>query len=248
MPHGKNIAGRTFGGLTAVAPTPRRTHGSVVWQLRCGCGTSVERAMRYLSASEEKGWAPSCGCLTRGRASAFAIDLTGARYGRLKVISCEDAKGQGLRWRCECDCGNFTIARTKDLRAETTTSCGCGRGAGARRRQPAEWRGGTIENGEKFGRLTVGFLVCLENGARHYWCDCACGGGKVVRGGLLVSGQTKSCGCLRGRPAAAKKAEARQRAIQTAGKTASSLKADAKTRLELNAEMGRGRFTSSESA
>lgn len=52
----------------------------------------------------------------------------------------------------------------------------------------------------RFGRLIV---VCLDHrqrskwGSRSFWkCKCDCGGTKVVRQDHLISGSTKSCGCL----------------------------------------------------
>ena len=46
--------------------------------------------------------------------------------------------------------------------------------------------------GKKFNRLTV-----LEYVGKSKWlCRCDCGKEVIVRGGLLVSGHTRSCGCL----------------------------------------------------
>ena len=46
--------------------------------------------------------------------------------------------------------------------------------------------------GQRFGRLTV-----LERTELKWLCKCDCGNKKIVAGGHLVSGDTKSCGCLR---------------------------------------------------
>lgn len=59
-------------------------------------------------------------------------------------------------------------------------------------------------SGKKFGRLIV--IERTENslpskskpyGHVQYICQCSCGKSVVVRGGNLVSGKTKSCGCLK---------------------------------------------------
>lgn len=50
-------------------------------------------------------------------------------------------------------------------------------------------------SGMKFGRLTVLSLADVNHGAR-YNCVCDCGNEVVVRSYSLVSGETKSCGCL----------------------------------------------------
>lgn len=50
--------------------------------------------------------------------------------------------------------------------------------------------------GEKFNRLTVVEFHHLDKRWRkHYRCICDCGIEKIVQGSLLVTGNTKSCGC-----------------------------------------------------
>jgi len=228
----RDITGQEFGQLFALAPTEKRDRRSVVWKFLCACGHRTEKSLRAIGATQRAGRTAHCGCANRGLATPFSIDLSGGRYGRLTVLCYQDRGRQGHRWLCMCDCGGLSIVRGKDLRAGTTTSCGCGRSG--RRRPQEEWKGRTIQDGEKFGRLTVRYFACIDRGSRHYWCDCECGGSTLVRSGLLTTGQTKSCGCLRGRPAAAKRAAARDRAIATAGKTASQLKVTPKIHREIN--------------
>lgn len=247
----KDITGQTFGLLTALRPTKKRVGYSVVWRMRCACGVEKDIAQRQFGPVASKTWSLSCGCVNRGLGSAWAIDLTGARYGKLTVSHALDRKGQGLRWICRCDCGNSTIARAKDLRAGTTTSCGCGRNAGAaearRGRTGENWRAGTIAEGEKFGLLTVQGVASIEAKlGRHYLCRCDCGGQTIVRSGLLRTGQTKSCGCLR-RLGGAKRLENRLREIEAAGNTAAELRASPEIRFRLNAELARGGLMSCES-
>lgn len=50
--------------------------------------------------------------------------------------------------------------------------------------------------GQKFGRLTV--LECSgrnKHGSAIWLCRCACGNGKVIHGGSLRNGSSKTCGC-----------------------------------------------------
>lgn len=50
--------------------------------------------------------------------------------------------------------------------------------------------------GQRFERLLVLF-ESERRGAHRYWfCQCDCGNEKVVRHGHLLSGRTRSCGCL----------------------------------------------------
>jgi hypothetical protein len=59
-------------------------------------------------------------------------DLTGMRFGKLKVISKAGLhKGRAVRWLCKCDCGNTTDVIAGSLKAGRTKSCGkCIRASG----------------------------------------------------------------------------------------------------------------------
>lgn len=55
--------------------------------------------------------------------------------------------------------------------------------------------------GKRYGRLTVLREVDCPGKERRYLCKCDCGGEKVVTRNCLVTGRTKSCGCMRHGPA-----------------------------------------------
>lgn len=56
------------------------------------------------------------------------IDLTGKKFDMLTVVErLENAKGGITRWKCRCDCGNYTIVRGGNLRNGAVKSCGCKR-------------------------------------------------------------------------------------------------------------------------
>ena len=54
----KDISGKRYGSLTAVRPTGKRRHASVVWECRCDCGRTAE----YSYAELEYSHIMSCGC------------------------------------------------------------------------------------------------------------------------------------------------------------------------------------------
>ena len=54
----KNLEGKKFGYLTALAPTEDRFHGSVVWKCQCDCGKVCEVPYNSLVS----GNTASCGC------------------------------------------------------------------------------------------------------------------------------------------------------------------------------------------
>lgn len=53
-------------------------------------------------------------------------DLTGKRFGRLKVISYNGSNKYGKAlWLCKCDCGNIQTVVGSSLTNNLTISCGC---------------------------------------------------------------------------------------------------------------------------
>lgn len=54
------------------------------------------------------------------------IDITGQRFGRLKVIELVSKNNRGqTRWLCECICKNERIVQGSNLKNGNTKSCGC---------------------------------------------------------------------------------------------------------------------------
>lgn len=93
----------------------------------------------------------------RRRPKPLKEDLTGATFGRLKVIS---YAGKGKQWQviwtCLCECGNTVAVRANFLKIGKTKSCGC------------LWREKLSHrrtHGESYG--------VLKSGSREYriWCS-----------------------------------------------------------------------------
>lgn len=53
------------------------------------------------------------------------LDLTGQKYHRLTVLECANSINGRSAWKCQCDCGNYKIIKTEELRSGGTKSCGC---------------------------------------------------------------------------------------------------------------------------
>jgi hypothetical protein len=114
-----------------------------------------------------------------------ARDLVGLQFGRLSVFkeAGHDANGKRL-WLCHCICGASTKVRSGALMAGKVNSCGCSRAA-------------QDLKGKRFSRL----LVIRKRGhskyGRQLWqCRCDCGRSTIVADNSLISGTTRSCGCL----------------------------------------------------
>lgn len=169
-----DLAGMKFGKLTALEPAANIGQHTA-WKCLCDCGNeAVVRTSELRSAK-----AKSCGCLREER-----LDLTGDKYGMLTVLGRAPDTGGQAAWRCQCDCGNETVVRMCDLRTGHTRSCGC------------------LVRGQDLTGLRFGRLVVLERagtiGKSAAWlCRCDCGSDVKVRADNLLSGGTRSCGCLR---------------------------------------------------
>ncbi len=111
-------------------------------------------------------------------------NLIGKIYGQLTVISkANNIIGKTrnyVAWNCLCSCGKILIIRSGSLKRQK--SCGCA----------LTQNGLKLKAGQKFHKLTT---VSYEEG---YWnCLCDCGGKTYVSTNNIISGNTKSCGCLR---------------------------------------------------
>lgn len=123
------------------------------------------------------------------------IDLTNQKFGKLTVIErVPNKNGAAARWRCQCECGNFTEVDGTKLRRNETLSCGC-----LTKDNFIQYNKSKLNDlvGLRFGRLTV--LSRAENvGQQTAWlCQCDCGNKTIViAGNLRAEDGTRSCGCL----------------------------------------------------
>lgn len=167
-----DLTGKRFGRLTVVRRAENR--GSPpYWHVRCVCGRELEVVGGALC--RRRGATRSCGCLRRSKevvarnAASRRLDLTGQRYGRLKVLS--RVRGTGLsRWRCQCRCGNTVVVPVTRLRKGDTRSCGCLRrpsmtvaSARAKRGWATRWRSARRSPGAAALHEIVGILRTLRN-------------------------------------------------------------------------------------
>lgn len=123
------------------------------------------------------------------------VDHTGKKFNHLTAV---EYKKPG-KWKCFCECGNTTIVATRNMVKGNTKSCGClkdYRTAGPKKQL---FRGSYPHDltGVVFGRLTA-LEPGLRDGEYQYWeCRCGCGKLATVLRNNLITGNTKSCGCLR---------------------------------------------------
>ena len=121
-------------------------------------------------------------------------DITGVRFGRLVAQRpVEERKHSSIVWECLCDCGNIVNVRRDHLTGQHTQSCGCARNGGQNR--PAKDLSGLT-----FGKLTVIRKTGERKNGQWLWeCRCDCGKTVNIRSSGLISGQSRSCGCEKGK-------------------------------------------------
>lgn len=177
----KIAPGLQRGNLTVVSATARRKNGYTVWLCQCYCGGQIELDTRTL----QRGTVRDCGCRTKVKPGQR--DLSGQRFGRLTALEStglRDASGATV-WRCRCDCGNEVLTSLSQLTQGYKKSCGC------LINPPVQ----DIQ-GQQFGDLRVIGFGGKKDGQYYWRCQCKCGKTATVRQNNLVSGKTKSCGCL----------------------------------------------------
>lgn len=130
------------------------------------------------------------------------IDMTGwimKEHGvvdsKLKIIS-EDttqksSKGE-IYWNCQCECGNIVSIKGTRIRSGVTKSCGH-----CRAENLIGWKiwehGVPDSKWEVIGREPYND----SNGAPVWICKCQCGEIRNLNKYTLLTGASKSCGCLR---------------------------------------------------
>lgn len=111
----QDLAGRRFGKLIVVirATSVGRT---TRWTCQCECGRiKIMRADGLRSSIGLSCW--NC------RPKAFK-DLTGKTFGMLTVIELAERSNSGeIRWKCRCQCGNFTIVQRGNLQSNIHKCC-----------------------------------------------------------------------------------------------------------------------------
>lgn len=180
--------GRRFGMLTVESDTGLRKNRYTVWRCICDCGNEIEASTKELKDKKIR----DCGCTTH--VGYGANDLTGQRFGKLKILyPTEKRTDQGsVVWHAVCDCGKECDVSARRLIRGKVRSCGC-------------LSDPPLENyiGKRFGRWTVIEYAGTSKdhgrtGRMRFWkCRCDCGKIGIVGQGELQSGDSQSCGCMK---------------------------------------------------
>lgn len=185
--------GDIFNDLTVIeeAERPENTKRKhIYWRCKCKCGNEViVDGTNLRSGHTKRCWE----CAHKETGKHKRIDVIGRTYGLLTVDSVDynvlDQNGRKRTYcHCTCRCGNKTYTLLDTLRSPGLHSCGCGR------KITADLLSRDVL-GEQFGRLTV-LKEYKECTPRELLCACECGNKIRVKKTDVMSGHTKSCGCL----------------------------------------------------
>lgn len=115
-----------------------------------------------------------------------SIDLLGKTFERWTVIGPKRMIPGGTKWLCRCECGTEREVKSASLRGGLSTSCGC------RQKELAV----NDITGSRFGRLVVASRAGSTPKHATWKCICDCGNETTLPSTALISGNTRSCGCL----------------------------------------------------
>jgi hypothetical protein len=148
------------------------------------CGKCFYKGKREGAATWLKRRRCSAACAVDSSTTKLK-NIAGRRFGSLTVTVRGRGDNRRRGWVCVCDCGKQIIAQGSGLRAGRIASCGCQR------------KNKSVVPGAVFHNLTVISDGPARYNRRHILCLCKCGDQCIVSASRLLSGHTKSCGCIR---------------------------------------------------
>lgn len=118
-------------------------------------------------------------------------NLTGQKKGKLIYLKPSRKVGKRTYWWMQCECGEIVEKR---IDAESLSCPNCAK------QHKKEILSNKLMNdltGQKFNKLTVLYLKEKQYHKIIWHCKCDCGNECDVSSSSLISGNTKSCGCLK---------------------------------------------------
>lgn len=180
-----SLIGQKFKKLTIIGfTTVERNRRKCI--CKCDCGNETLATLREL----EKGHKKSCGCLRVSQIDKYTY-LIGQKINKWTILSLR-SEGKKCFATCMCECGTVKEVNIQNIISDRSKDCGCGR-----KKMLSETRSKNLI-GQRFGKLVVIEKLPDTNKFNKvlYKCKCSCGNETIVDSNSLVSGHTKSCGCL----------------------------------------------------
>lgn len=173
--------GKKFNKLTILGHTFKSTKSTKkqkYYSCQCDCG----RTKDIISYNVLSGHIKSCGCV---RNMQHYDEYIGHKFNDLTILELFNRKkGDKPTYRCLCDCGNEKIAEAFKVVSGGIKSCGC--------RASQDYKSLI---GTKINKLEL-LELFTRNSLPHFKARCECNNITIASAHKIVSGHTKSCGCL----------------------------------------------------
>ena len=177
----KDLTGKKFGNLTVLSMHKERIKKKIYWLCKCDCEFQTEFLVQGNNLTS--GNTTRCKlCSSKSK----IINLIGQKFDRLVVEELIGTKNKNAVWKCKCECGNYVIKNSYELKHNVNNSCGC------------------LDEEKNLVSKVFGKLTVLEKSDKRYYrsflwkCECSCENKTIIYVSTpsLKSGNTKSCGCL----------------------------------------------------
>ena len=115
----EDLTGTRYGRLEVIGFDHIGAYGNAFWLCQCECGNTLIVCGSHLKSGHTTSCGPAC------KQREAERDLTGHRFGRLKVIGKDIEREKHEHWICQCECGNLVSIYRGHLLSGASTSCGC---------------------------------------------------------------------------------------------------------------------------
>lgn len=221
-----DITGQHFGRLTVLNLSHIKDNKYTMWNVRCDCGAElVVRGSSLTSGNttqcvtcQRVAAQGNQHAKRHGHTSKNNIKKASPTYQSWKAMWARITNPNNVSWKYYGGKGIGAPERWKDYevflsemgerlpgttldRTDATKdygpeNCAWRTPLEARQNQKQGRRPPEDLTGQRFGRLTAVRFSHVKDGHAHWFCQCDCGGNKVIAAHNLKRGHTKSCGCL----------------------------------------------------
>lgn len=105
------------------------------------------------------------------------LDITGQKFNKLTVICISSVvrykRGTSIKWKCRCECGQYTDVSTAHLKSGHTKSCGCLKTLSISLPDGMASRNSVLSNYKRSAKER-GFAWCLTDGQFDYLTSSDC--------------------------------------------------------------------------
>lgn len=116
-------------------------------------------------------------------------NISGEKFWMLTAIE-YIGSNNGAKWLFKCECGNNVKHNSSMVKGGHIRSCGC-------MSKKNQYSATPIFEGQKIGQITAIKMLGKKGHNISWECSCFCGNIFSALSSNIISGNTKSCGCLK---------------------------------------------------